>query len=767
MSILTELQRRNVLRVAVAYLVLSWLLVQVADILLPTFEAPAWVMRVLVLVLAAGFVATLVFSWAYEITPEGVKRESEIERSDAGTNRTARKLDIAVIAMLLAVAALALLTRGGDPGADPAPQRAHTETAKEQDAKLLAAGDVAKTAPPHAPSDPRPSVAVLPFVNLSTLAENEYFADGLSETLLNMLAQVSGLKVAARTSAFAFKGSKTDIREIARTLDVRTVLEGSVQRAGDRVRITAQLIDARDGSHLWSKSYDRTLEDIFAIQDEIAGSVAAELTRSLFGATGAAPGAVASVETRDTNAYDVYLRGLEQRNISSFASLPKAERLFKQALELDPEFTDARIAIARTYFVMANTGLLGEAEAAQRGRPLLAPLLEGASPHPVARAYDAILRWFREDTGERATVAAEVRGTVMEALAQAPNAVELYELAALTLRGDEVRAAEALGIVERGLALDPLSLVMLNAKGRQLRNMKRFDESLATYASMRELAPENPNGYSGAAFVYSERGPFIEAVRWYAHAATIDRDDHELPAAAAQHLLMMGVDAEALPWIARAELLNAAGSDTRRVRLQYAAVTGDVDRAIALATEMIRERRDNRRAAYSTAVAVYIAVMSAANRGDEALATLVGASPGMFDDPPKLPATEFDLINQWGAAQLLVGRWNAAERKTRLDQLTAAMHAIQPFAKLDRGHRGMLLAAMRGDTKQAAALLESVLADPAQLPWAWRFALRSPALVDVVKDPRVVAATARFEADLAQQAARYRELVAAGEIVVP
>jgi len=743
-SFLVELKRRNVLRVALAYLVLSWLLVQVGSVLLPTFEAPTWVMRVVVLLLAAGFVVTLVFSWVFELTPEGLKRESEIDRSESITHRTARKLDIAVIVLLVAAIGVAVATRGGGPVG----------------ARSALAGSAAR--------DGRPSVAVLPFVNMSALKENEYFADGLSETLLNMLAQVSGLKVAARTSAFAFKDTKTDIREIGRVLNVHTVLEGSVQRAGTKVRITAQLIDVSDGSHLWSQSYDRTLDDIFAIQDEIATAVAKELTRSLMGpaASSTAP-TVASPATHDAKAYDLYLRGLEQRNINSYGSLPRAESLFQQALAIDGGFAEARTALARTYFLMADTGLLNFQDAGIRGRAVLAPLLEQKSPDPIALSYDAMLQLRAADPVDEQRARRHAQDTTLGAIAREPNAIELYELAALTLRGDDKREAQALEIIDRGLSIDPLSQVLLTAKARQLRDMDRFDEALVAYARVRELAPESPTGFNGAALVYGERGPYVEAVRWYARSAQIDRDDHELPAAAAQYLLAMGLPDEALPWIRRAEQLNASGSDSRRVRMLHAAQTGDHQQAIRIAETVIRERRDNRRWIQGTAVSVYTTLMDEAGKIDEALALLRREAPGILDWPPTPPKTVFDFIALWFGTERLAATLREDERQARLAHIIAASKAQDPGFDHDKGIDGVFLNALRGNHARTAELLEQVLGDPGELPEDWRLMLRSPSLAQVVQNPRVVARVAALQADFAQQAARYRELVAAGEIVVP
>jgi len=232
----------------------SWLLVQVADLVTENIGSPDWVMQTIMLVLALGFPVVVFFSWAYEVTPEGIKRESEVDRSESVTHMTALKLDRAIMFTLV----IALAYFGYDKlfVAEPDIQ-ANTEQAAVE---------------PSA-SDTRQSIAVLPFVNMSDDPGNEYFSDGLSEEILNLLAKIRDLKVIARTSSFAFKGKNEDIRIVGEALGAKTVLEGSVRKSGDRVRITAQLIDVSDGSHIWSETYDRTVTDIFAVQDDVAAAI--------------------------------------------------------------------------------------------------------------------------------------------------------------------------------------------------------------------------------------------------------------------------------------------------------------------------------------------------------------------------------------------------------------------------------------------------------------------------------------------------------------
>ena len=257
--IVEELKRRNVFRVAVAYVVASWLVLQVADIVLQGIEAPAWVMKVFMLVLALGLPFVLLFSWAYELTPEGLKKEKDVDRTASITPETGRKLNLITIGMLVAVLAVVVVDRTLMHDHDATP------------------GDTVAT------SVAEKSIAVLAFEDLSPAGDQAYFADGLSEELLNVLAQVPELKVAGRTSSFAFKGTNTDLREIGELLNVAHILEGSVRKAGNRIRVTAQLIKADDGFHLFSETYDRDLEDIFAVQDEIAQKISAALLTEIVG----------------------------------------------------------------------------------------------------------------------------------------------------------------------------------------------------------------------------------------------------------------------------------------------------------------------------------------------------------------------------------------------------------------------------------------------------------------------------------------------------
>ena len=328
MSLISELKRRNVFRVALLYAVACWLILQVTDVGMSLLGLPEWTGRFVFFLLLLGFPLVVLFSWAYEITPEGLKKESDVPRDESITAETARKLNTAVVVLLvLAIGGLIV-------------DRLIPEQGMPAESTVAVDGT-------EAPATEK-SIAVLPFVNMSSDAENEYFSDGLSEELLNLLARIPELQVAARTSAFSFKGVDADITEIGDKLNVAHVLEGSVRKSGDQIRITAQLIKASDGYHLWSETWDRTLVDIFAIQDEIAAAVVDALKVELLGE-------VPHARVTDPRAYELYLQSRAASNLFTREGLEQAAGLLTQALAIDPDYAEAWSALG-----VIQTNLTGQ-----------------------------------------------------------------------------------------------------------------------------------------------------------------------------------------------------------------------------------------------------------------------------------------------------------------------------------------------------------------------------------------------------------------------
>src|SRR6266496_2690169 len=316
-----ELRRRNVYKVAITYAVVAWLLVQAASILLPTFEAPAWVMKAFVVFLALGFVISVMISWAFEATPEGLKRTEDVPPDVAAKLPTWSARKFAIFVVVVAVSAAGLLAYQF--------LRPRTTAARQSEAATK-------------------SIAVLPFVNMSADKNDEYLSDGVSEELLNVLTKVKRLRVPGRSSSFAFKGKNEDgiFRKVGEQLHVDAVLEGSVRKAGDKLRITAQLVNVADGFHLWSETYDRDMKDILAVQGDVAQRVVQALQVQL-GVDEAR--ALAKKPTENPEAHRLYLLGRYHFAKFTRAGWTNAIHYFEQALQVDPGFALAYCGLADTY----------------------------------------------------------------------------------------------------------------------------------------------------------------------------------------------------------------------------------------------------------------------------------------------------------------------------------------------------------------------------------------------------------------------------------
>ncbi len=474
MSFLEELKRRNVIRVAALYIVASWLILQVADILLDAFEVPSWGMRLLVAILMLGFPIVLLMSWVFELTPDGLRREADISRS-AETPPSGRKINILTIVLLLLTIGIVVVDRvipETPPAADPG--------AKDSI------------------SAPRHSIAVLPFVNLSDDPANVYFSEGLSEELLNMLAAVPDLQVTARTSSFSFKGKDLDVPAIGRSLNVANVLEGSVRKSGDRLRITVQLIDVENGFHLWSETYDRDTDDIFAVQDEIAEAVVGALRVSMLGQ---APRA----RETDPEAFSAYLYGLhfyEQRTPDGYE---KAVTYAQQAIDIDPDYAPAWNLLGATYSNQALTGQRPYREANELALAAVEKALAIDPDYAFARSARA---WVAMQYERDYAASAEY---FRQALALAPDNPIILSNAAV-LAGHLGRVDEAIDFTRRSLVLNPVSTVAHSNLSDQLARAGQIEEAIDEAREAVVLGPDNASARVNLAAAYLLAGQADKAI---------------------------------------------------------------------------------------------------------------------------------------------------------------------------------------------------------------------------------------------------------------
>ena len=418
MGLFAELKRRNVFRVGVAYVLLAWVVIQVTDTIGPAINLPDWTLTVVTWFGVIGFPFALFFAWAFELTPSGIKLEKDVDRTKSVTHSTGRKIDFVIIGLLvIALLSVVILDDLRPAGAD-AEQAAVADTALESGAARN-----------------YDSIGVLPFQNMSSDPEQDYLSDGIAEELLNALAKLQNLQVAARTSSFAFKGQNQSITEIGSKLNVDTILEGSVRKSGDRLRITAQLIDAADGYHLWSESYDRELTDVFQIQDDITNAIVTALRVHLD--TGEAP-VVRNSETTSMEAYEAYLRGKHQLRQSGQSSSRAALASFREATDLDPSFAPAWAGRALSVMYLRETDFWGEI------------------PREEARLL--------------------ARNNIDRALALDSNVAETY-VAEGMLFADDYQYEEALQSFEKAVAINPSLAEGWTWRGRLLSRFGRIREA--------------------------------------------------------------------------------------------------------------------------------------------------------------------------------------------------------------------------------------------------------------------------------------------------
>jgi len=451
-----ELKRRNVYKVAIAYAIVAWLLIQAASILFPTFEAPAWVMKVFVSAIILGFPVALIFAWAFEITPEGIKRAEDVSPNESITHHTGRKLIWMTVALAIIAAGLFAyqLLRSKPPAT---------------------AASSTTLAPSGVAAIPEKSIAVLPFENLSDEKQNAFFTDGVQDEILTDLAKIADLKVISRSSVMQYKsGVPRNLREIGQVLGVAHLLEGSVQRAANRIRVNAQLIDARSDAHLWAQTYDRDLADVFAIQSEIAKAIADQLQAKL---SPSEKTAIEQAPTADVTAFDLYSRAKNLLLSTSFSavgrpSMLQAVDLLNQALARDPSFFLAQCQLAYThdqlYFIGGDhtAERLALAEAAVQAAFRLRP--DAGEAH-LARAEN-LYRGYLDYGGALAEL--EIARRTL------PNDPHVFELTGYIARR-QGKHEEGLRSLERALELDPRNFFTLQQIALSYVNLRRYSEEAA------------------------------------------------------------------------------------------------------------------------------------------------------------------------------------------------------------------------------------------------------------------------------------------------
>ena len=758
MGLVSELRRRNVLRMAVLYVVAAWLIMQVAGVFMDLGVLPVAIGPWVLVILVIGFPIALVFSWLFEITPEGLALEKDVPEGASITHITGRRMDFIVIAVLSA-------------------------------GLILFAGDK------WWPRDPLElSIAVLPFDNMSADPEQEYFSDGISDEILNRLAQIESLKVIARHSSFSFKGKDVDIATIAEQLNVRHILEGSVRRSGDRVRITVQLIDAKDSTHLWSETYDRnySAENLFEIQSEIARAVTGRLRMTL---TGDDEERLARVLTENTEAYAAYLLGRERLKNHKVAELAVAVEQFSLAIELDPQFAAAYAGLADACGLYDSysggqsnercpSSLAGREQLARKALELDSQSAE-AWVSLGTSVLELAMRMHRTDTQPR------VHETLNEALVAFERGLKLnptlseayhgygYNLMHIYLYPDGMdgwikawQAGRWESVFDRGLEVDPLSIRLHDDKSWYPITVSSKEEAKWHGHRMVEIAPDSPRGYTVVAKQEWElNGRVDESIRWESKALAIDPQDPGFPVNIGLAYSALGDPDMALAYFDLAKALTAPDNEPaqKKLLLEQAIVKlvlGKIDAHQAAELSISLNMPPTRYNAFPTAgMRLGVFIDLATGRPEDALGRMevfspdcIGAIESKFGRAcPDELVRVYQELGDHEAAQALSDA-NVRNWQSVVDEY--------PVSWEQMAYAGSLSAA--GRTNAVFDVLETLVSS------GWRgdnynkhlgFTLCCDVRFDAIRDhERFRAITAMIEADMVQQLENVREMQRRGEI---
>ncbi len=482
-----ELRRRNVFRSAAAYVVVAWLLIQVSDILLETFAAPTTAMRAIVVALFVGFPVVLILAWVYEITTQGVKRTAQVADGELISAHAGRQIDFVIIGVLLVAVALFAADRFRwiDFGTAPA-------------------------------IDLR-SIAVLPFDNLSGDPEQEYFADGMTETLITELSKIAALRVISRQSVMQFKGTKLSLPEIASKLNVDAVIEGSALLIGDQVRITVQLIEAATDVHLWAENYDRDLSDVLAMHSEVARVIAHEIRIAV---TPEEAARLSGAREVNPQAYRLYLLGRHHHARWAPTEIETAIRYFRQAIALDPQYAEAHVGVAQGHREMAFFGVMHPRDAYQTVRAETALALEIDSSLADAHSINAATLFYYERDWEQA------EEEFQRALSLNPNHFDSHHVYTWYLAAMK-RPDEAHTSIRRALDLNPLEIGAYITASDAYYFSRQYDKAIAQLQDAVNLNPTHPYVNERLSWSYLQKGMFEEATNNMEQALTLSPGNAE------------------------------------------------------------------------------------------------------------------------------------------------------------------------------------------------------------------------------------------------
>jgi len=730
-SFFAELKRRNVFRVAVAYSVIAWILAQVADLAFDNFGSPEWVSKTVLFILVLGLPLAVFFAWAFELTPEGLKKEKDVDRSQSITPQTGRKLDLTIIGVLVIGIGFLMFDRftGDDDSAA-------VEVVKTDSARL--------------------SIAVLPFENRSDRPEDEYFTEGIHDDLLTTMANIGSMKVISRTSVMEYKETTKKIPEIAKELGVANILEGGIQRSGNHVRINVQLIDAITDEHLWAEIYDRelTAENLFAIQSEVSNAIAKALNATL---SPQEVQRVSSIPTQSLEAYEAYLLGRQKWSARTAASTAEAVTLFQKAIDLDPDYAQAYAGLADAYRHQVPYGGLPEAEALPKAERAVRKAL--VLDDQLAEGYATLGGLLAQQNRDLA----EAEAALKRALELNPAYSDAYNWLALTYQASgEFEKAQT--VVRKGLEVDPLSLVLQLNLGLNLGALGRTDEMRAAVERLIEVAPESAFGYMGMSF-YSGfyKGRIDDSILWLNKATELEKNDPAFASYMSYWYLDLNDTRMADYWVTRASDIRPDNVNVYSAKMMTALHSGDPDVARTLALAAIDASRS----------AVFnFPVLFESLRGDIAdnslhlsIQRIETVAPELFHtDAASVSSANLAVALALAKLQRELGNETRAKQilsdAINLLQAQGTTGAIVPGPELAIAH------SLTGDYAKAMTALRA--ATNAGWRYGWWYVFDHLDLLEPLRsEPAFGALRAEIAEDMAEQLKNVRKMEASGQVESP